>query len=236
MRRTFTHAALAATTIASACLLLAACESLYTQPQPAILPSRAAAFGSHMQHIAQLHYGTQAHYGLCIAPACPARTPKTLARQAARLGDLIQTTTPADSAAQTSAAAPVETGAADETGLSDASQLTVHFAPGSSRLDSAARHALQQFLTLVRPGIRMHIAGRTDNTGTPASNDAIAHLRAARVERYLRRHLHVPAVQFEVESSGACCYAAANATEAGRQANRRVELRISADPPWQAQR
>jgi len=235
MRRSLTHAALAATKITAACMLLASCESPHTQPQSAILAARAVVRGPHMQHIAQLHYGTQALYGLCIAPACPARTPKTLARQEARLGVLAQTTIAAD-AAQTSAAAPVETDAESDTGLSDATELSVYFAPGSSRLDSAARHALQRFLTLVKPGSRMHIAGRTDNTGTPALNDAIAHQRAATVERYLRRHLHVTAVQFDVESGGACCYATANATEGGRQNNRRVELSLIADPPRQAQR
>lgn len=237
MRRALTHAALASTKITAACLMLASCESLHTQPQLAVLPSRATAPGPHhMQHIAQLHYGTHALYGLCIAPACPARTPKTLARQEARLGALAQTTIAADNAVQAPAAAPMETGTESDTGLSNATELSVYFAPGSSRLDSAAQHALQQFLTLVEPGSRMHIAGRTDNTGTPALNDAIAHQRAATVERYLRRHLHVTAVQLEVESSGTCCYAAGNATEAERQNNRRVELSLSADPPRQAQR
>ncbi|MGK5060362.1 OmpA family protein [Janthinobacterium sp. LB2P49] len=189
-----------------------------------------------MQIITQLHYGRQARYGLCIDPACPTRTPKTLARRDAHREDVPQTTITAARTERTLAGTPVGAGAANENDLSDVTELAVYFAPGSSRLDRTAQHVLQQFLTLVQPASHVRIAGRTDNTGTPARNDAIAHQRAARVERYLRRHLHVPAVQLEVGSSGACCYSAANATETGRQNNRRVELSLTADAPRQVQR
>lgn len=232
MRRAIAQATLVATGMAAASLLMASCENVHTQPQPAGLSSRAAAPGSHMQHITQLHYGRHARYGLCIDPACPTRTPKTQARRDAHIEEVPQAPIAAASTQRT----PVGTGAANDNDLSDVTELAVYFAPGSSRLDRAAQHVLQQFLTLVQPASHIRIAGRTDNTGTPALNDAIAHQRAARVERYLRRHLHVPAVQLEVESNGACCYAAVNATETGRQNNRRVELSLTADPPRQVQR
>ena len=232
MRRSIAHATLAATGMAAASLLMASCENVHTQPQPAGLPSRTATPGSHLQHITQLHYGRQARYGLCIDPACPTRTPKTLARRDAHIEEVPHTMIAAASTQRT----PVGTGAANENELTDVTELAVYFAPGSSRLDRTAQDVLQQFLTLVQPASHIRIAGRTDNTGTPALNDAIAHQRAARVERYLRRHLHVPAVQLEVGSSGACCYAAANATETGRQNNRRVELSLTADAPRQVQR
>ncbi|WP_254786457.1 MULTISPECIES: OmpA family protein [unclassified Janthinobacterium] len=211
---------------------MASCANVHTQPQPAGQPSRAATHAAHLQHITQLYYGRHARYGLCIDPACPTRTPKTLARRDAHIEEVPHTMVAAASTQRT----PVGTDPANENDLSDVTELTVYFAPGSSRLDRTAQHVLQQFLTLVQPASHIRIAGRTDNTGTPALNDAIAHQRAARVERYLRRHLHVPAVQLEVESSGACCYAAANATETGRQNNRRVELSLTADTPRQVQR
>ena len=236
MRRTIAHATLAATGMAAASLLMASCENVPTHPQAAGLSTRAATPGSHMQHITQLHYGRQARYGLCIDPACPTRTPKTLARRDAHIEEVPQTMIAAASTQRTLAGAPVGTRAANESDLSDVTELAVYFAPGSSRLDRTAQQVLQQFLTLVQPASHIRIAGRTDNTGTPALNDAIARQRAARVERYLRRHLHVPAVQLEVGSSGACCYAAANATETGRQNNRRVELSLTADAPRQVQR
>ncbi|SFX48697.1 Outer membrane protein OmpA [Janthinobacterium lividum] len=236
MRRTIAHATLAATGMAAASLLIASCENVPTQSQPAALSTRAATPGSHMQHITQLHYGRQARYGLCIDPACPTRTPKTLARRDAHLEEVPQTMIAAASTQRTLAGTPVGTGAAKENDLSDVTELAVYFAPGSSRLDRTAQQILQQFLTLVPPASHIRIAGRTDNTGTPALNDAIAHQRATGVERYLRRHLHVPAVQFEVGSSGACCYAAANATDTGRQNNRRVELSLTADAPRQVPR
>ena len=232
MRRSIALATRAATGVAAACLLMASCENVHTQPQPAGLPSRTATPGSHLQHITQLNYGRHARYGLCIDPACPTRTPKTLARRDAHIEEVPHTMIAAASTQRT----PVGTGAANENELTDVTELAVYFAPGSSRLDRTAQHVLQQFLTLVQPASHIRIAGRTDNTGTPALNDAIAHQRAARVERYLRRHLHVPAVQLEVGSSGACCYAAANATETGRQNNRRVELSLTADAPRQVQR
>lgn len=232
MRRSIALATRAATGVAAACLLMASCENVPTQPQPAGLPSRTATPGSHLQHITQLHYGRHARYGLCIDPACPTRTPKTLARRDAHIEEVPHTMIAAASTQRT----PVGTGAANENELTDVTELAVYFAPGSSRLDRTAQDVLQQFLTQVQPASHIRIAGRTDNTGTPALNDAIAHQRAARVERYLRRHLHVPAVQLEVGSSGACCYAAANATETGRQNNRRVELSLTADAPRQVQR
>lgn len=236
MRRSIAHATLAATGMAAASLLMASCENVPTQPRPAGLSSRAATPGPHLLHITQLHYGSHARFGLCIDPACPTRTPKTLARRDAHIEEVPQTTIAAASAQQTLAGTTAGTGAANDNDLSDLTELAVYFAPGSSRLDRTAQHALQQFLTLVQPASHIRIAGRTDNIGTPALNDAIARQRAARVERYLRRHLRVPAVQLEVESSGACCYAAANATETGRQNNRRVELSLTADAPRQVQR
>ncbi|APA68811.1 hypothetical protein YQ44_14510 [Janthinobacterium sp. 1_2014MBL_MicDiv] len=164
------------------------------------------------------------------------RTPKTLASRDAHIEEMPHTSIAAATTQRTLVGTSVETGTANEHDLSDVTELAVYFAPGSSRLDSKALLVLQQFLTLVQPASRIRIAGRTDNTGTPALNDAIAYQRAARVERYLRRHLHVPAVQFEVGSSGACCYAAANVTETGRQNNRRVELSLTVDAPRQVQR
>lgn len=236
MRRSVAHARLAATAMAVASLLMASCANVHTQSQPAGLPSRAATPGSHLQHITQLYYGSHARYGLCIDPACPTRTPKTLARRQAHIAEVPHTTIAAARTQRPLAGASVETGAANENDLSDVTELAVYFASGSSRLDRTAQHVLQHFLTLVQPASHIRIAGRTDNTGTPAQNDAIAHQRAARVERYLRRHLQVPAVQLEVGSSGACCYAAANATETGRQNNRRVELSLTSDAPRQVQR
>lgn len=236
MSRTLTHAALAATEIAVACLLQASCKNTPNQPRPAALASHAAAPGPYMQRIVQLHYGAQALYGLCITPVCPARTPKTLARSDAHVEEAVHTELAADGALRTPAGIPVATTAANGNDLADATELAVYFAPGSSRLDRTAQHVLQQFLALVQPASRIRIAGRTDNTGTPALNDAIARQRAARVERYLRRHLRAPAVQLEVGSSGTCCYAAGNATETGRQNNRRVELSLTADAPRQVQR
>ena len=230
-----TRTALKATEIAATCLLLASCQNALTQTRPAALASHAAAPDPHKHHIVQLHYGAQALYGLCLAPACPARTPKTLARPDAHSEEAVHTTTAAGGSSQTLVRTFVETGVGNEHDLADATEMAVYFAPGSFRLDSTARQVLQQFLTLVPPASRIRIAGRTDNTGTPALNDAMARQRAARVERYLRRHLRAPAVQLEVESSGACCYAAGNTTEAGRQNNRRVELSLTADAPRQVQ-
>ena len=112
MRRAIAQATLAATGMIAASLLMASCANVHTQPQPAGQPSRAATPGSHMQHITQLHYGRQARYGLCIDPACPTRTSKTLARRDAHIEEVPHTTTAAASTQQTQAETPVGTGAA----------------------------------------------------------------------------------------------------------------------------
>ena len=142
MRRSIAHATLAATGMAVASLLMASCENVPTHPQAAGLSTRAATPGSHMQHITQLHYGRQARYGLCIDPACPTRTPKTLARREAHIDEVPQAPIAAASTQRTMAGTPVGTGAANEHDLSDVTELAVYFAPGSSRLDRTAQYVL----------------------------------------------------------------------------------------------
>lgn len=234
MRFSLAPAMLATSLWAVICLLQVSCGSLQHKTAPAVPAPRAVSPSPHVHRIAQLHYGANAIYGLCIEPACPTLTPKTLAREDAHPAATVEGTIEPDILALHSVGASTEKGSVTGAESPEVTRLTVYFEPGSSRLNTAAQHELKQFLTLVQPGARIHIAGRTDNVGTLVLNHSIARQRAARVENYLRHHIHVPAIQYAVESGGACCYAADNASTAGRQNNRRVDLSLTSNEPMQA--
>jgi outer membrane protein OmpA-like peptidoglycan-associated protein len=69
------------------------------------------------------------------------------------------------------------------------------------------------------------VAGHTDDTGNTRYNEELAKARANSVSAYLASR-GIPSVQIDVRSFGATKPIATNATAAGRQLNRRVELSI----------
>ena len=69
------------------------------------------------------------------------------------------------------------------------------------------------------------VAGHTDDTGNTRYNEELAKARANSVSAYLASR-GIPSVQIDVRSFGATKPIATNATAAGRQLNRRVEVSI----------
>lgn len=76
-----------------------------------------------------------------------------------------------------------------------------------------------------RPGIRIEIAGHTDNTGSPEHNQQLSRDRAQAILQYLAGK-GISANRLEAKGYGASVPVADNETEAGRQKNRRTEVRI----------
>lgn len=72
----------------------------------------------------------------------------------------------------------------------------------------------------------VHVAGHTDDTGNTKYNETLADARAKTVAAYLASR-GIPVVQVESKGYGASKPIATNATPAGRQMNRRVDVYIS---------
>lgn len=73
---------------------------------------------------------------------------------------------------------------------------------------------------------KVHVVGHTDDTGSAKYNETLSHARAATVSTYLSSR-GIATDQIDVKSMGATKPIATNATEAGRQLNRRVDVYIS---------
>ncbi|HUL02847.1 MAG TPA: OmpA family protein [Gemmatimonadales bacterium] len=101
----------------------------------------------------------------------------------------------------------------------------VNFETGRSALTPDSYAALDQVAgsLVANPGIRIEIAGYTDNVGTVASNITLSQGRAAAVRAYLARK-GVGPNRMLARGYGARGAIASNATASGRAQNRRVEL------------
>src|SRR5690606_18592647 len=99
---------------------------------------------------------------------------------------------------------------------------------GSAELKPAATKVLVNALAGIkaRPGWLIVIAGHTDASGQPQRNLALSRARAAAVHDWMRRMGDIPDSCFAVQGFGASQPVASNDSEAGRKANRRVDIRL----------
>lgn len=104
------------------------------------------------------------------------------------------------------------------------------FAVGKSDLQSAARTNLTNLAGILNkyPDTEVLIEGHTDATGSDESNMTLSRNRAQSVANYLES-LQVMPTRFTIMGYGESQPIATNDTDAGRQANRRVELAIMAN-------
>ena len=104
------------------------------------------------------------------------------------------------------------------------------FAVNSSQLQPAARSNLIELSEILRKyeNTEILIEGHTDSTGSDEHNRDLSIRRANSVATYLAEH-NVAASRFTIMGYGETQPIAENATSAGRQANRRVELAIFAN-------
>lgn len=108
--------------------------------------------------------------------------------------------------------------------------LTIWFDSGRTALDEAsASHIDRVIEQLGGPVLEIRIAAYTDCTGSKALNNRIARERADAVRAHLEA-LSLPGARINVRSRGKCCYAASNASESGRAANRRAVLTFIHQP------
>ena len=107
----------------------------------------------------------------------------------------------------------------------------VYFANNSSRLNKAAKSALDQLMSANSNvnGYRVEIAGYTSKPGGEGYNQNLSERRAAAVTQYLREKADVPASRILLPAGyGETHPAAANDNGDDRALNRRVEVKILA--------
>lgn len=101
----------------------------------------------------------------------------------------------------------------------------IHFATGSAVIESSSADALAVIAAYLEEASgTYYIVGHTDDTGTLASNLALAEARAAAVREALITDHGIAAARLEARGVGPLAPVSTNAGEAGRALNRRVEI------------
>ena len=203
------------------CTALASSCSLFRTSVPADPTSgmHAATPAQLAPHLAQLDFGRRARFAQCVPPACPTRTPKTLAPE-----------TPSQPIGREDAVPPAESVAPAPLAQDPATEaessrtVIVQFGLGSAKLSSAARSQLNRAMGDPLHVRRIKIVGRTDSTGPLAFNESLALARAIAVRDHLRKTHPTLAATLTLQARGACCFIASNDTVAGRTQNRRAEV------------
>ena len=107
----------------------------------------------------------------------------------------------------------------------------VLFDTARADLKPGAREKLSRVVGIVlsHPGLRMEVEGHTDSVGSDSYNLQLSERRAASVRSYLVTAGVAPTA-VATSGRGETTPVASNATAAGRQQNRRVELLVSGEP------
>ncbi|HEX6192842.1 MAG TPA: OmpA family protein [Chitinophagaceae bacterium] len=103
----------------------------------------------------------------------------------------------------------------------------VHFDFGKASLRPESFHELDELVDFmkIKESVRIEIAGHTDNVGADADNLLLSQQRADAIRTYLLKK-GVEAARVTAKGYGAGQPIADNATDKGRQLNRRTEVRI----------
>ncbi|HEY8878307.1 MAG TPA: OmpA family protein, partial [Roseateles sp.] len=97
---------------------------------------------------------------------------------------------------------------------------------GRADIKPQMRPVLDEVGRNLDPNVRVTIVGHTDSTGSDAINDPLSRERALSVRDYLSARGVAPS-RISVAGRGSHEPVASNDTEAGRAANRRVEIFLS---------
>jgi len=105
------------------------------------------------------------------------------------------------------------------------------FKSGSAVLNPGSNRVLIGALEMIKahPDKRVLVAGHTDTTGNPDSNLKLSEARAASVRDWLADAAGLPLTHFAIQGYGDTRPKATDDTEAGRAANRRVEITLVPD-------
>lgn len=106
--------------------------------------------------------------------------------------------------------------------------LTINFTPGSDEIMPGSFFVLDSLgETMTSFGnTYLRIEGNTDSTGARATNIALSQRRASAVKAYLVKNHGIPEARLQTEGHGPDNPVALNTTEAGRQLNRRTDIKV----------
>ncbi|MCX6539841.1 MAG: phosphate ABC transporter substrate-binding/OmpA family protein [Acidobacteria bacterium] len=108
-------------------------------------------------------------------------------------------------------------------------QIQIHFTPGSDEIMPGSYFVLDALgETMTSFGnTYLRIEGNTDSTGPAAVNLTLSERRALAVRTYVLKNFpNIQAARFQTIGRGAANPVADNATETGRQLNRRTEIKV----------
>jgi NitT/TauT family transport system substrate-binding protein len=107
-------------------------------------------------------------------------------------------------------------------------QIQIHFTPGSDEIMAGSfivLDALGETMTSFG-NTYLRVEGNTDSKGSEKVNKTLSQKRADAVRKYLADHFQIPEVRFQTVGKGASDPVAPNDTEAGRQQNRRTDIKV----------
>ncbi len=106
--------------------------------------------------------------------------------------------------------------------------LTIYFTPGSDEIMTGSHFTLDSLGdTMTAFGNTfLRIEGNTDAKGSAKLNKTLSQKRADSVKKYLEEHFSIPDSRFQTIGQGAENPVADNTTEAGRQQNRRTDIKV----------
>ena len=108
-------------------------------------------------------------------------------------------------------------------------QIQIQFTPGSDQIMPGSYLLLDKLgETMTSFGNTvLRIEGNTDSTGTQSVNQPLSEKRAQAVKNYIVQNFpHIPPTRFQTIGRGAANPIAENTTEAGRQQNRRTDIKV----------
>jgi NitT/TauT family transport system substrate-binding protein len=108
-------------------------------------------------------------------------------------------------------------------------QIQIHFTPGSDEIMAGSYFVLDALgETMTSFGnTYLRVEGNTDSTGSPTANMTLSERRALAVKNYVLKNFpNIQATRFQTIGHGAANPVADNTTEAGRQLNRRTDIKV----------
>ena len=108
-------------------------------------------------------------------------------------------------------------------------QIDIHFTPGSDQIMPGSFFVLDALGdTMTSFGATyLRVEGNTDSTGAVSSNMTLSERRALAVKNYILKNFpNIEAARFQTIGRGSSQPVASNDSEAGRQLNRRTEIKV----------
>jgi outer membrane protein OmpA-like peptidoglycan-associated protein len=108
-------------------------------------------------------------------------------------------------------------------------QIQIHFTPGSDEIMAGSYLVLDTLgETMTSFGnTYLRVEGNTDATGSPTNNMTLSEKRALAVKNYILQNFpNIEAARFQTIGHGSSNPVADNATESGRQLNRRTDIKV----------